>query len=92
MSAKAASAVSREGPFEMRNLSDTINRLAGYRVARGAAANDAGAGHLSDLTNFGSNPGSLRARTYVPADLPAKNGEKAFAESAGENPGPLSIT
>jgi poly(hydroxyalkanoate) depolymerase family esterase len=51
----------------MPNLSDTITRLAALRaVPRGALpASD----RLSDLTGFGSNPGALRARTYVPRGL-----------------------
>jgi poly(hydroxyalkanoate) depolymerase family esterase len=32
----------------------------------------AGRDRLSDLAAFGPNPGGLRARTYVPADLPAQ--------------------
>ena len=30
-----------------------------------------GQGRLSDIADFGSNPGGLRARTYIPADLPS---------------------
>jgi poly(hydroxyalkanoate) depolymerase family esterase len=37
------------------------------RFAPRAATND----RLSDLPDFGANPGNLRARCYVPADLPA---------------------
>ncbi|WP_395451424.1 alpha/beta hydrolase family esterase [Aminobacter sp. UC22_36] len=53
----------------MRNLSDTISRLAARRVqmVEPQRHND----HLlSDLVNFGSNPGALRARSYVPENLP----------------------
>ena len=54
----------------MRSLSDTITRLAALR-AKPASPNP-GDGHdrLSDLTDFGSNPGALRARFYIPDDLP----------------------
>jgi len=51
----------------MRKLSDTITRLAALRALPGAAtpASD----RLSDLTGFGSNPGALRARAYLPNGL-----------------------
>ncbi len=53
----------------MRNLSDTISRLAARRAQMVEPVRD---NHhlLSDLVNFGSNPGALRARTYVPKNLP----------------------
>lgn len=54
----------------MRNISDTIARLAAFRASarqfRGAPAAD----RLSDHGAFGSNPGALRARTYIPGGLP----------------------
>ncbi|MDQ0326355.1 poly(hydroxyalkanoate) depolymerase family esterase [Rhodopseudomonas julia] len=52
----------------MRNLSDTIARLSalkGFHVPRGPVVD-----RLFDIARFGSNPGSLRARAYVPDDLP----------------------
>lgn len=55
----------------MPRLSDTIGRLASQRAASAAQ----GYGHadrLSDLADFGANPGNLRARTYVPASLPPR--------------------
>jgi len=53
----------------MRNLYDTISRLAARRAQMVEPVRD---NHhlLSDLVNFGSNPGALRARTYVPKNLP----------------------
>ncbi|GGE19251.1 polyhydroxybutyrate depolymerase [Polymorphobacter glacialis] len=55
----------------MRTLGDTIGRLAAHR-ASAAQADFAqpGADRLSDLANFGSNPGALKARCFVPVDLP----------------------
>lgn len=54
----------------MRNLDDTITRMAAFRarVAKPIAVTD---DRLSDLDGFGSNPGKLRARTYVPEGLSA---------------------
>jgi poly(hydroxyalkanoate) depolymerase family esterase len=51
----------------MRTLSDTLARLAALRggLAPPAAEGD----RLRDLSAFGSNPGSLRARYYVPQTL-----------------------
>ncbi|WP_176594421.1 PHB depolymerase family esterase [Sphingobium sp. EM0848] len=51
----------------MRNLSDTIARLAALRLDPGQMPDDHG--RLSELTDFESNPGALRARTYVPEKL-----------------------
>lgn len=59
----------------MRSLSDTLDRLSALRTAQtgaqklGASSGRAVADQLSDLTGFGSNPGALRARTYIPAGL-----------------------
>jgi poly(hydroxyalkanoate) depolymerase family esterase len=56
----------------MRHLSDTIRRL----VRAGASAVPAGSsvphrqGRLTALTDFGSNPGALAAKTYIPEGLP----------------------
>lgn len=49
----------------MRSISDTISRLQQGRVQwrPGLVQNP---GRLSDLYGFGSNPGALRAKTYVP--------------------------
>ncbi|WP_165778561.1 extracellular catalytic domain type 1 short-chain-length polyhydroxyalkanoate depolymerase [Mesorhizobium wenxiniae] len=54
----------------MRNIPDTIARLTILRARQPLweATNDKD--RLSDLTGFGSNPGALRARVYVPAKLP----------------------
>lgn len=53
----------------MRNLSDTIARLAA-RNGMGQAA-DPAATVLSALSGFGGNPGQLKAWTHVPDALPA---------------------
>lgn len=54
----------------LRNIPDTIARLTTLRARQPlwGATNDKD--RLSDLTGFGSNPGALRARVYVPAKLP----------------------
>jgi poly(hydroxyalkanoate) depolymerase family esterase len=54
----------------MRNISDTISRLAALR-ARGSAQRPAGApsGRLSELPAIGSNPGQLAFRAYLPDTL-----------------------
>ncbi|MGF7160915.1 poly(hydroxyalkanoate) depolymerase family esterase [Rhodoligotrophos appendicifer] len=52
----------------MRSISDTIGRLERMRnLSTGHTRS--GGGRLSVLTDFGSNPGSLAAHTYAPADL-----------------------
>ena len=51
----------------MRHLSDTLSRLA-QRSGMTMPGDDGG--ELTELTGFGSNPGALRARCHVPADLP----------------------
>ncbi len=53
----------------MRSLSDTIERLTRHRAARGTAPVDAGAERLTELAGFGSNPGALKARTFIPAGM-----------------------
>jgi len=52
----------------MRNINDTIGRLS---AMRGAAlpGSHAASDRLQDLPPFGSNPGALRARSYVPEHL-----------------------
>jgi poly(hydroxyalkanoate) depolymerase family esterase len=55
----------------VRNISDTTRRLRAYKVTPplgGLAEQDT---RLSELSAFGTNPGQLRARTYIPANLPA---------------------
>lgn len=54
----------------MRSLNDTVTRLSALRTVRGMAGTSPASDRLTDLTGFGSNPGALRAWTYVPADLP----------------------
>jgi len=53
----------------MRRLSDTVSRLTAMRRA-GLAANANDDGRLATLTGFGSNPGALDARIYLPDNLP----------------------
>lgn len=54
----------------MRNLHDTISRL---RALRGPlrVSDDVGDDRLRLFDGFGSNPGALQARTYVPKSLRA---------------------
>jgi poly(hydroxyalkanoate) depolymerase family esterase len=54
----------------MRNLSDTIARLSNFHGLESAPPNARASDRLSEIVDFGSNPGALRARTYVPAHLP----------------------
>ena len=53
----------------MRNLSDTITRLTAMR-GRAGLSPQRHHDNLSDIAAFGSNPGALRARFYVPENLP----------------------
>jgi poly(hydroxyalkanoate) depolymerase family esterase len=54
----------------LRKVSDTIARLAALRVRQNTHPSSfTSADHLSTLGNFGSNPGALQARYYLPADL-----------------------
>ncbi len=54
----------------MRKVSDTIARLAKLRGLQNTHPTSfAPADRLSTLGNFGSNPGALQARYYLPADL-----------------------
>jgi poly(hydroxyalkanoate) depolymerase family esterase len=54
----------------MRPLSDTLSRLARLRAAAVQPDAAPGSDRLTDLADFGSNPGALRARFYRPVDLP----------------------
>ena len=53
----------------MSSLSDTVARLAAMRKMAAHANGPGAVDRLTDLEAFGSNPGALRARTYVPAGL-----------------------
>lgn len=55
----------------MRTLSDTISRLGAMRDLPGFATGDASTDRLGDVAMFGPNPGALRARIYIPDNLPA---------------------
>jgi len=55
----------------MRKLSDTIARLSAHRTQLGAGVGIDASGRLGTLPEFGSNPGALLARTYIPHQLPA---------------------
>lgn len=50
----------------MRSMHDTISRL---KALRRHAPASGGARHLRTFDRFGSNPGALKARIHVPADL-----------------------
>jgi poly(hydroxyalkanoate) depolymerase family esterase len=52
----------------MRNLTDTINRLASLRAMKGLGVPHA-AGRLSTISDFGSNPGALVGKIHIPAGL-----------------------
>ncbi|MBS7809702.1 extracellular catalytic domain type 1 short-chain-length polyhydroxyalkanoate depolymerase [Roseococcus pinisoli] len=54
----------------MRTLSDTIARLTAFRRAGETA--EMPSGDLAEITEFGSNPGRLRAFFHVPAILPPR--------------------
>lgn len=52
----------------MRRISDSLVRM--KAMADAATATPVGTiDRLSDVTGFGSNPGNLRARCYIPADM-----------------------
>jgi poly(3-hydroxybutyrate) depolymerase len=62
----------------VRKLGKTISALRNYRrhwstllqsTANHGHAPEGGAQHLTELTNFGSNPGALRMFTYAPKNL-----------------------
>lgn len=53
----------------MRSLNDTLSRLSAFRNKAGP--HSAGVDRLADLPPFGSNPGALRGRFYLPACLAA---------------------
>ena len=53
----------------MPSLADTIARLSRMHALPGAGSAFTTPDRLTDLTNFGSNPGALRARTYIPKNL-----------------------
>lgn len=55
----------------MRKLSDTIARLSAYRTQLSAGTGGDAPGRLGTLPEFGSNPGALLARTYLPRGLSA---------------------
>ena len=53
----------------MRNLHGIITRLAAIRRMQGAIEPAEFSGRLAEMRGFGSNPGALVARTYVPNGL-----------------------
>jgi poly(hydroxyalkanoate) depolymerase family esterase len=53
----------------MRNIADTIERLARFRSRPRIDPAPAGPDRLTDIADFGSNPGALRARVYIPTSL-----------------------
>ena len=54
----------------MKSLSETVARLTALR-AKGIFPHEV-SDRLSDLASFGTNPGALRARVYIPKNLTAK--------------------
>jgi poly(hydroxyalkanoate) depolymerase family esterase len=55
----------------LRKISDTIARLAALQARHAAhTANHNVSHHLQTLTNFGANPGALKAKFCLPTDLP----------------------
>ncbi|WBH15087.1 extracellular catalytic domain type 1 short-chain-length polyhydroxyalkanoate depolymerase [Sphingomonas radiodurans] len=50
----------------MPNLSDTISFLSHLQGVMAGGATPAAAGRLTELEGFGTNPGALRAKVYVP--------------------------
>jgi len=53
----------------LRNISDTIARLSAMQ-GKTAFSRQSHPDSLSDLAEFGTNPGALRARFYAPENLP----------------------
>jgi poly(hydroxyalkanoate) depolymerase family esterase len=53
----------------MRKMSDTIARLAAMRVQGNVHIPNVGTDRLSAPIEFGSNPGALKARVYIPQSL-----------------------
>ena len=53
----------------MPGLADTIGRLSQLRGKLPQAGFVTGVDRLTDIDDFGSNPGGLRARTYIPQGL-----------------------
>lgn len=53
----------------MSSISDTIERLSALRKGLEASGVSAGTDRLADMSDFGNNPGALRARTFVPGSL-----------------------
>jgi poly(hydroxyalkanoate) depolymerase family esterase len=53
----------------MRSLSDTLGRLARFRQVHVLDESGGGLQRLRDFGESGSNPGSLAAKSYVPANL-----------------------
>jgi poly(hydroxyalkanoate) depolymerase family esterase len=53
----------------MPSISDTIARLSALKGRSGQLHRIGGPDRLSDLEGFGSNPGRLRARTFLPPGL-----------------------
>ncbi|PTM90123.1 extracellular catalytic domain type 1 short-chain-length polyhydroxyalkanoate depolymerase [Mycoplana dimorpha] len=53
----------------MRKLSDTIARLAALRAVHGGVNHRPTRNRLKDMEPTGSNPGALKARTFIPESL-----------------------
>lgn len=53
----------------MRKLSDTIGRLATLKAVYRQGSQHSARDRLKDLNITGSNPGALKARTFIPENL-----------------------
>jgi poly(hydroxyalkanoate) depolymerase family esterase len=53
----------------MRNISDTIERISAFRARANLPASPKSEDRLTDFLEFGSNPGALKARFYIPKSL-----------------------
>ena len=53
----------------MRSISDTIARMAAMKARATASQAEVGGDRLALLPSFGSNPGALVGRTYIPEQL-----------------------
>ena len=59
-----------KGVLICEKISETIARLAALRASQGFQVLGQGKDRLSNLVNFGTNPGALRARIYIPDEFP----------------------
>lgn len=60
----------------MTKLHSTIAQLGKFRALSLQSPSPSDRGRLSDMEDFGSNPGALRARYYIPTDLGASDQDR----------------